>query len=223
MIAREDCWNEIGVTGDRSCAELVEHTHCRNCPSYAAAAATRLDRPVSESAIEEATAYYAAPREVEDPASASCFVFRLGAEWLAIQIGLLDEVVATKPTHSLPHRRGAVKIGLVSIRGDILVHLSLAGLLGISSDEETASVAARAHRQLAPRVIVLADGRGRLAISVDEVMGIHRYDPVVLRPVPSTLGQAAVSYATALLAIGDRMVGVLDGERVLSSLSHALS
>jgi chemotaxis signal transduction protein len=54
-------------------------------------------------------------------------------------------------------------------------------------------------------------------------MGIHRYDPVVLRPVPSTLGQAPVSYATALLAIGDRMVGVLDGERVLSSLSHALS
>jgi chemotaxis signal transduction protein len=54
-------------------------------------------------------------------------------------------------------------------------------------------------------------------------MGIHRYDPVVLRPVPATLGQAMISYASALLAVGDRIVGVLDGSRVLASLSHALA
>jgi chemotaxis-related protein WspD len=169
-----------------------------------------------------ATAYYAAPREVEDAASASCFVFRLGSEWLALPMALLDEVVAARATHSLPHRRGAVKIGVLSVRGDILVHVSLAGLLGIP-DDEAAPPSANGHRRSAPRVVVLADGRGRLAISVDEVMGIHRYDPVVLRPVPATLGQAMISYASALLAVGDRIVGVLDGSRVLASLSHALA
>jgi chemotaxis-related protein WspD len=222
MTDREDCWNVIGVSGNRSCSELSEHTHCRNCPTYAAAASTRLDRPIADNAIEVATAYYAAPREVEDAASASCFVFRLGAEWLAIPMALLDEVVTTRATHSLPHRRGPVKIGVISVRGDIVVHVSLAGLLGIP-DDASAPAAANAHRQSAPRVVVLADRRGRVAISVDEVMGIHRYDPVVLRPVPATLGQALVSYASALLAVGDRIVGVLDGTRVLASLSHALS
>jgi chemotaxis-related protein WspD len=221
MTDREDCWNVIGVAGDRSCAELTAHTHCRNCPTYAAAASTRLDRPIADEAIDVATAYYAAPREVEDAASASCFVFRLGAEWLALPMALLDEVVAARSTHSLPHRRGAVKIGVLSVRGDILVHVSLAGLLGIPDDREATST--NGHRRSAPRVVVLADGRGRLAISVDEVMGIHRYDPVVLRPVPTTLGQAMVSYASALLAVGDRIVGVLDGGRVLASLSHALA
>jgi chemotaxis-related protein WspD len=222
MTDREDCWNSIGVTGDRSCAELETHTHCRNCPTYASAAATRLDRPIADATIDSATAYYAAPREVEDAATASCFVFRLGAEWLGIPMALLDEVVATRPTHSLPHRRGSVKIGVLSVRGDILVHVSLAGLLGIP-DDEAAPPGESAHRRSAPRVVVLADGHGRLAISVDEVMGIHRYDPLVLRPVPATLGQAMVSYASALLAVGDRMVGVLDGGRMLASLSHALS
>jgi chemotaxis-related protein WspD len=137
-------------------------------------------------------------------------------------MALLDEVVGARATHSLPHRRGAVKIGVLSVRGDILVHVSLAGLLGIP-DDEAAPPSANGHRRSAPRVVVLADGRGRLAISVDEVMGIHRYDPVVLRPVPATLGQAMISYASALLAVGDRIVGVLDGSRVLASLSHALA
>ena len=137
-------------------------------------------------------------------------------------MALLDEVVAARRTHSLPHRRGAVKIGVLSVRGDILVHVSLAGLLGIP-DDAAAPASENSHRRSAPRVVVLADRRGRLAISVDEVMGIHRYDPVVLRPVPATLGQAMVSYASALLRSGDRIVGVLDGTRVLTSLSHALA
>ena len=222
MTDRTDCWNVIGVAGDRSCAELTAHTHCRNCPTYAAAAATRLDRPIADSTIEVATAYYAAPREIENASSAACFVFRLGAEWLALPMSLLDEVVAARSTHSLPHRRGAVKIGVLSVRGDILVHVSLAGLLGIP-DDGAAPPGANGHSRSAPRVVVLADGRGRLAISVDEVMGIHRYDPVALRPVPATLGQAMISYASALLAVGDRIVGVLDGTRVLASLSHALA
>jgi chemotaxis signal transduction protein len=222
MTARLDCWNEIGVTGDRSCVELAEHTHCRNCPSYAAAASTRLDRPVTDSAIDAATAYYAAPREIESLSTAACFVFRIGAEWLGIPIALLDEVVASKPTHSLPHRRGAVRVGLVSIRSDILVHVSLAGLLGIPDDAATQDQASDHHGR-APRVIVLQDERGRLAMSVDEVMGIHQYDPAVLRAIPSTLGQAMVSYTHALLAVGDRMVGLLDGTRVLASMSQVLA
>ena len=27
----DDCWNRIGVSGDRSCPELQAHLHCRNC------------------------------------------------------------------------------------------------------------------------------------------------------------------------------------------------
>jgi len=41
--AIDDCWNEIGVRGDRSCPRLKEHGHCRNCPVFSSAAAVRLD------------------------------------------------------------------------------------------------------------------------------------------------------------------------------------
>ena len=32
------CWRRIGVAGDRTCPELAQHVHCRNCPVYAGAA-----------------------------------------------------------------------------------------------------------------------------------------------------------------------------------------
>jgi chemotaxis-related protein WspD len=222
MSTRRDCWNQIGVTGDRSCPELEAHTHCRNCPTYAAAAATHLDRPIQEDAIDAATDYYAAPRALEDEAPASCFVFRLGAEWLALPTSMLDEVVPTKSTHALPHRRGALRLSLVSVRGDLVVHASLAGLLGIQ-DDGAAGNGGPAKSGTASRTIVLAGDRGRLATSVDEVLGVHRYHPGVLRPVPTTLERAMVSFATAMIDIGDRVVGLLDGVRVIDSLAQALA
>ena len=36
--ATADCWDKIGVSGDRSCADLEAYIHCRNCPVYAKAA-----------------------------------------------------------------------------------------------------------------------------------------------------------------------------------------
>ena len=40
----DECWREIGVSGDRTCPELVEHLHCRNCPTHAQIARKLLDR-----------------------------------------------------------------------------------------------------------------------------------------------------------------------------------
>lgn len=44
-IALDDCWNRIGVQGDRSCERLDDAVHCRNCPVYERAAIALLDRP----------------------------------------------------------------------------------------------------------------------------------------------------------------------------------
>ena len=41
-----DCWNQIGVEGDGSCADLEKFIHCRNCPVYANAGLQLLNRPL---------------------------------------------------------------------------------------------------------------------------------------------------------------------------------
>jgi chemotaxis-related protein WspD len=78
------CWNAIGVSGDRSCAELLEMIHCRNCPVYAQAGRSLLEREIPANyQLEWATSV---AEEKTEPAAGtlSVVIFRLGQEWLAL-------------------------------------------------------------------------------------------------------------------------------------------
>jgi chemotaxis-related protein WspD len=220
-LAVHDCWNRVGVRGDRSCPELVEHTHCRNCPTYATAAARLLDGPVSELQVERATAQFAEPRARRVAASASVVAFRIGAEWLALPTRLFDEAAEVRPVHLLPHRRGGPGAGLVSVRGDLVPHVSLAGLLEIEAGAPASGDADARGRT--PRLLILSSPQGRIAITVDEVAGVHRYDETELRPVPDTLSRTLASHTAAMLHRDERTIGCLDPDRVLAALSSALA
>src|SRR5271170_5539994 len=132
-VAVVECWNRIGVHGDGSCPELTQHIHCHNCPTYSAAAARLLDRDVPPGHLEGWTRHFAEPTEVEAKDTLSAFMFRIGADWLAVPAGVADEVAESRAVHSVPHRSGIV-LGLVNVRGELLVCVSLARLLGIAHD-----------------------------------------------------------------------------------------
>ena len=92
----DDCWRRIGVTGDRSCAELERHIHCRNCAVYADAAQRNLQRPVEPEYREAWARELARPEPAPAPTDAAAMVFRIGAEWLAVPPGSAA-AVAPKP------------------------------------------------------------------------------------------------------------------------------
>jgi chemotaxis-related protein WspD len=180
------------------------------------------DRPLDDDAIASATAHYATAIERPRTDFSSALVFRLGAEWLAFPTAHLDRVADAAVVHSLPHRRRGATAGLVNVGGDLVVHVSLSGLLGV----ETAAVAddsANQRRRIVPRLVVLADTRGRLAITADEVWGVHHFTSDELRGIPPTLARAPISYTTAMLQVDDHSVGLLDASRVLDALSVAIS
>src|SRR5580698_2004536 len=114
-----DCWNKIGVTGDRSCPELNTFIHCRNCPVYAAAARTFFDRPAPEGYLADWSRWLAGSGvpnagdqgngDGEDEAQSqeeklSVLIFRLGPEWLAFRTQTVAEVTTIRPVHRVPHR-----------------------------------------------------------------------------------------------------------------------
>jgi chemotaxis-related protein WspD len=181
-----------------------------------------VNRPLDDSALDAATAHYARPREAEDVRVDSVLVFRLGTEWLALPTPLLDRVAAVSPVHALPHRRSGAPAGLVNVGGDLVVHVSLAGLLGVSA-ERASSGHDDARRRIVRRLVVLVDARGRLAMTVDEVWGIHHHDQGRFRPVPPTLARAELSFTNAMIDVEGRTVGCLDAPRVMDALSVALS
>jgi chemotaxis-related protein WspD len=167
------------------------------------------------------TAHYAAPRAEERKATGSALVFRIGAEWLALPTVLFDRVADVSPVHTVPHRRKGVPIGLVTVGGDLVVHLSLGEMLSVSGaiDASAAEPVANGRR----RLIVLTDARGRLATTADEVWGVYHYHHEQLRSAPSTLTRALVSFTTAMLDVDGRMAGLLDGPRLMDALSAGLA
>ena len=130
-MLENDCWNKIGVTGDRSCPELLTHVHCRNCPVFATAGQRLFERDSPAGLIAEWTKQLAEPDIVTERGTVSVLIFRVGHEWLAIDTELLVEIAELRPIHTIPGRSNERLVGLVSIRGELELCLSLGGLLGI--------------------------------------------------------------------------------------------
>lgn len=227
-VVIDDCWRRIGVLGDGSCPLLATHIHCRNCPTYSRAALTLLDNlPTGEVSLPDGHAVQA-NATARGPAM-SCLVFRIGDEWLALPAGALALVTAPCPVHSLPHRRHAAVLGLASVRGNLLVCISLARLLGqdpaaaASNAIPNAAANAKGSAGHGERLLVLGQGRTAIALPVDEITGIERVAEADLRPLPTTLSRASAHYTRALLKSGARTVGLLDPALLQQALKRSLA
>ncbi|WP_449434591.1 chemotaxis protein CheW [Pseudomonas putida] len=204
----DDCWNRIGVHGDKQCPLLQRHIHCRNCEVHAAAATRLLDR---YALLQDDLAVAAEP--VEKAVGRSMLLFRLGEEWLALATACLAEIAPLQAAHSLPHQRSRVLQGVANVRGALVPCLSLADLLGVPAEP----LPERGGRAL-PRMLILAAEGGPVVMAVEEIDGIHRLDPALLEH-----GQDAAHFTAAVLQWRGRSVRVLDDQHLLSAVQRSLS
>lgn len=209
------CWKRIGTWGDRSCGELREQVHCRNCPVYAAGAARLLDVEVSADYLAEQTRRYAQAKSVTRPGAQSVVVFRLGAEWLALPTALFSEIAPLRPIHSLPHRRDRIVTGVANVRGELLVCVSLGAALGLGTADASPAAGAR--------LAVIAREGDRFVFVADEIAGLRRFDEDQLTPAPATLAHAQATYTRGLLEWQGRAVGILDDQLLFYTLNHSLA
>jgi chemotaxis-related protein WspD len=209
----DDCWNRIGVNGDRTCPELEKHVHCRNCPTFARAARAFFDRRAPEGYLAEWSDLLGRPAEQGSIHDAALLVFRLGGEWLALALSVVSEVTMLRPVHRVPHRTNRVFSGLVSLRGQLQLCVSLHGLLDVDSPDP--GLEPSAH----PRLVVIRKDSETWAFPVEEVAGVHRVAVDRLQKVPSTLANPAGSFSRAVFAWGEgRSVDVLDEPRIFAAL-----
>jgi chemotaxis-related protein WspD len=218
-VAVDDCWNRIGVRGDASCPELAKYVHCRNCPVHAAGAAALLDADAPAGYSADRSAYFAAPAQAAEGETRSVVIFRVASEWLALPTSVVVEVANLLPIHSLPHRPNGVVIGLASVRGELLVCVSLHHVVGAAP----LATASHERRDAAfRRLLVIRRDAVRVVCPVDEVHGIHRFHPRQLLDLPTTVAKAAVTYSTALLPWEGRSVGTLDDQLLFYTLKRSL-
>ena len=215
----DNCWSRIGVTGDRSCSKLKNHLHCRNCPVYSAAATQLLDRDLPDQYVQERTQSFSERKRRHDTASESVIIFRIASEWLALPASCAVEVAELRPIHSLPSRVAEVVLGLINVHGELLVCISLAHLLALPASRDARACAPGNF----PRLLVIQGEGGRLAIPVDEMHGLYRFDTTQLHDTPFTVAHAQGSFTTALLPWQGHMVGCLDAQLITYTVNRSLA
>jgi chemotaxis-related protein WspD len=216
----DDCWNRIGVWSKNgaSCPKLDECIHCRNCRHYSAAGKEILNRPAPEEYRVEWAERFATPEQPKESGANSALLFRLGDEWLALKSCYVQEITQFRPIHSLPHRDEEIIKGLVNIRGELKICISIGAILHLDKARESHTC----DREIHERMIYVANGENSFVFPVSEVHGIHHFAEKDLEPIPLTVSRSKQTFTTKILPWKVHHVGVLDHELLFYALENAL-
>jgi chemotaxis-related protein WspD len=224
VTAVVDCWRTIGVLGgNQTCLELETQVHCRNCPVYAEAAAKLLDRAQPPGYREEWTRRLAERRSEGAAGRKSVVLFRAGGDWLGLATEVLQEVAERRVIRSLPHQRNEAILGLVNVRGELLVCLSLSRLLGLESSPAPVAGKGTADVHSAARLLVAGRHGQRQAFLVDEVSGIHHLQLPDGRETAARFVSGGNKFTRALLEWQGRSVVLLDDEHLFNTLDQSFA
>ena len=215
-VATNDCWNRIGVRGDRSCPELAAAVHCQNCPVFAAAGRKFLDAPIPAGYREEWADRLAATNEDDCTEHESVLIFRIADEWLAMNVHSLVEVATPKPVHRVPHR-GGILAGLVNVRGELHLCIQLAKVLGI---DDRRDVLAKSDPQ--SRLLLIRRDAERWVLPVDAVDRVRRIKASEIQRPPATVVRALAHLARGVFHRDGRAIGLIDEPRLFESLRSKL-
>jgi len=216
----QHCWNKIGIRGDRSCPELANKVHCRNCSSYESIGRNLFDREPPDLWLEEAARIIAEPDKKEEIKKETCLVFRLGSEWLGLPAGIFVELTRPRAIRRVPHRSNQVFLGLVGIRGEIQLCFSVDGLLGIQPEKDIKTTPATGALE---RFCVISRNNRKWVFPVAEVCGLGAYTEHEIQPVPVTVAKTMQKYSSGVIAVNNRQTGLLNAELIIAAFERSLS
>jgi chemotaxis-related protein WspD len=213
---KDFCWKTIGIAGDRSCPKLKQYGHCRDCPIFSQQGRVLLNREAPEKYLDEWVSLLAQKREAVNRDVKSAQVFRLMSEWLALPAHCWVEIVGMRPVRHIPHRSNQILMGIVSVRGEIHLCVSLSNLLGIEKEDGDDSGFRR------ERFCVVKRDNLSWVFPVNEVHGLVSYSEKDVGAVPSTLAKSYQKFTRELLNLADMKFGLLDETPVFDALSRSV-
>lgn len=220
-VSLDDCWNRIGVwsKGEATCPELKNYVHCRNCRHYANAGRRMLERPVPQDYRQQWTERFAQIKQSREKKSIAVLLFRLGDEWFALDSRHISEVTRMLSIHSLPHYDDGLVKGLVNIRGELKLCVSIGCTLQLGKACESHAT----DHEILERMVLLEKDEHSFIFPVSEVEGIIHYRHEDLQALPPTLANARSKLTTGIVNWNARQVGVLDHELLFYSLAKGLT
>ncbi len=142
-----------------------------------------------------------------DPTRQLC-TFVLGGLCFGVDVLGVQEVIGPRETTRVPLAPSAVR-GLVNLRGEIVTAIDLRPQLGCADAE--------------PLNVVLRAADGAVSLCVDEIGGVVEVPARGVERPPETLPAAVRALVSGVCQLEDRLLLVLDPDRVLEGVSAAAS
>jgi chemotaxis-related protein WspD len=214
------CWKTIGVAGDRSCPDLRELSHCRNCPVYAAAGRDLLNQPLPTGYQEEWAVILATPKvDAAAIVRQSVAIFRLQDEWFGLSAQMFQAAVTIVPIRRIPQRSNDVLLGLVNISGELQLCVALDRLLGLAPT--VGASADQTTRLVYPRMVVVQLGEARWVFPVDDIYGIERFAIDQIQPAPANVSQQQHCLTQGVIEWRGHFLSYLDAARLSQRLQRS--
>jgi purine-binding chemotaxis protein CheW len=138
--------------------------------------------------------------------------FRLGGEDYAIAITKIQEIIVMKPITRIPQVPGFIE-GLINLRGSVIPVVNLRTLFGLERrnlDDET-------------RTIIVNVGDRTIGYIVDEVTQVMRIAADQIQDAPVSITSGSKQHIAGLAQLEDRLLVILDIERLLKPEEFDLS
>ena len=215
-IELDDCWKTIGIwrTGKTRCEKLDDVIHCYNCETYSLAGRTLLDREAPEGYEQEWTDVLASEKNIQEKNLKSIVVFRLGTEWLSLPVSMIGEITLIRDIFDLPHNHNKNLRGIVNIRGELIICMSLGYLIGVERPDDEWLKQDRSIQ----RLIMMREGSGYIVFPVSEVHGIARHHPDELNQAPDTIKKTSLSFIKGIIKWQDNNVGCIDEDALTAEI-----
>lgn len=211
-----DCWNIIGVRGDRSCKELSRYDHCHNCHVYSTAGRRFLDNIPPSGYLDEWTKRLAEPMEDQGQDLANVLIFRIRDEWLALPVACITEVTQPRSFHRIPHRGGLLE-GIINVRGEIHLLVRVDELLGLSSPGQESQITMKS------RMILAGTPSNLWAFTVCEVDRVRSVRIGEMSAIPATVARSTVRFSRGVIVGNERSTGLLDDAKLFDALRVRLT
>ncbi|OEZ90419.1 chemotaxis protein CheW [Janthinobacterium sp. HH107] len=161
--------------------------------------------------METITTHAAAASQLAQADARELLVFGLGKEEYAIDIGLVQEIRGYGAVTRIANAPAFLK-GFIHLRGSIVPLVDLRIALGQAEPAYDASTV----------VIILIFAHGATGIVVDRVADVVPLAPAQIKPRPQLHGSAMAGHVTAIGALDERMLIVLDIDSLLAGMGmHA--
>jgi len=212
-----------------------------NDQTETAIAAKLLHRTIPDGYRAQTTAQIAASAQhISRSSLFAMLVFRLGQEWLALPAAICQQVLSPVKSHSLPHRSNRTLIGVVNVRGQLLLKVSLFEILGLARSSEAGFSASNIDKTVPDQTAIASNssqpafrGYRRMvvvkrnseegqsetwAFEVDELHGVHSLSFDQLQPVAAGAIAASNGCAQYVFSWQNRQVSVLDDIKLFNAL-----